>query len=229
MELLSTDAVNINQEDIINNVVFSLSSSCLQILLWTAHKYLEHIVGNMPLILLASPGSELWRWSSPDSVCQRQKLPIDHIASPFGNLSAHDYLASLALSQMSQNNLQGMYLSSKAKYSSVGLIEEKSLGIMNCLEFKFLFLGMYEQKTATFVWQALNTITCIHLQWFAWRSAEFQVSWKLTHQSSSRVILCMNSFLNWHFHPVTEHLYWNVLVIFHLCLGLHLSFHFSSG
>jgi hypothetical protein len=94
-------------------------------------------------------------------------LPIDHIASPFGNLSAHDYLASLALSQMSQNNLQGMYLSSKAKYSSVGLIEEKSLGIMNCLEFKFLFLGMYEQKTATFVWQALNTITCIHLQWFA--------------------------------------------------------------
>lgn len=82
MELLSTDAVNINQEDIINNVVFSLSSLCLQISLWTAHKHLEHIVGNMPLILLALSGSKLWRCSSPDSVCQQQKKPIDHIRLP---------------------------------------------------------------------------------------------------------------------------------------------------
>lgn len=37
-----------------------------------------------------------------------------------------------------------MYLLSKVKYSSVGLIEEKFFGIMNCLEFKFLFFGMYE-------------------------------------------------------------------------------------
>lgn len=164
MELLSTDAVNINQEDIINNVVFSLSSSCLQILLWTAHKYLEHIVGNMPLILLASSGSKLWRWSSPDSVCQQQKEPIDHIAPAFGSLSAHDYLASLALSQMSHNNLQGMYLSSRAKYSSVSFTEGKSFGIMNCLEFKFLFPGMYEQKTVALMWQALNPQIYTHLQ-----------------------------------------------------------------
>lgn len=146
MKLLSTDAVNINQEDIINNVVFSLSSSCLQISLWAAHKYLEHIVGNMPLILLAFPGSKLWRWSSPDNVCQQQKKPIDHIASPFGSLSAHDYLASLALSQMSQNNLQGMYLSSRAKCITMSLIGGKSFGIMNCLQFEILFLGVNEQS-----------------------------------------------------------------------------------
>lgn len=146
MALLSTDAVNINQEDIVNNVVFSLSSSCLQILLWTAHKYLAHIVGNMPLILLACSGSKLWCCSSPDSVCQQQKKPIDHIASPFGSLSAHDYLASLALSQMSQNNLQGMYPSSRAKCITVSLIGGKSFEIMNCLQFKILFLGANEQS-----------------------------------------------------------------------------------
>lgn len=145
MELLSTDAVNINQEDIINNVVFSLSSLCLQISLWTAHKYLEHIVGNMPLILLASSGSKLWRWSSTDSVCQQQKKPIDHSASPFGSLSAQDYLASLALSQMSQNNLQGMCLSSRAKCITMSLIGGKSFGIMNCLQFTILFFGINEQ------------------------------------------------------------------------------------
>lgn len=156
MELLSTDAVNMNQEDIINNVVFSLSSSCLQISLWTAHKYLEHIVGSMPLILLAFSGFKLWRWSSPDSVCQQQKKPIDHIPSPFGSLSAHDYLASLALSQMSPNNLQGMYLSSRAKYSSMSLIEGKSFGIMNCLQFKILFLGIYEQLKSKLPLQAPN-------------------------------------------------------------------------
>lgn len=146
MELLSTDAVNINQEDIINNVAFSLSSSCLQISLWTAHKYLEHIVGNMPLILLASSGSKLWRWSSTDSVCQQQKKPIDHNASPFGSLSAHDYLASLALSQMSQNNLQGMCLSRRAKCITMSLIGGKSFGIMNCLQFTILFFGINEQS-----------------------------------------------------------------------------------
>lgn len=153
MELLSTDAVNINQEDIINNVVFSLSSSCLQISLWTAHKYLEHIVGNMPLILLAFSGSKLWCWSSPDSVCQQQKKPIDHISSPFGSLSAHDYLASLALSQMSRNNLLGVYLSWKAKCMTMSLIGGKSFGIMNCLQFKILFLGMNEQpKSKLTLW-----------------------------------------------------------------------------
>lgn len=65
---------------------------------------------------------------------------------PFGSLSAHDYLASLALSQMSQNNLQGMYLSSRAKYRAMSLIGGKSFGIMNCLQFKILFLGIYEQS-----------------------------------------------------------------------------------
>lgn len=155
MELLSTDAVNINQEDIINNVVLSLSSSCLQISLWTAHKYLEHIVGNMPLILLAFSGSKLWCWSSPDSVCQQQKKPIDHIASPFGSLSAHDYLASLALSQMSQNNLQEMYLSGRAKCITLSLIGGKSFGIMNCLQFKISFLGTNEQlKSKLTLWDA---------------------------------------------------------------------------
>lgn len=228
MELLSTDAVNINQEDIINNVVFSLSSSCLQILLWTAHKYLEHIVGNMPLILLASSGSKLWRWSGPDSVCQQQKTPIDHIASAFGSLSAHDYLASLALSQMSQNNLQGMYLSSRAKYSSVSLIEGKLFGIMNCLELKFLFLGMYEQKTVALMWQALYPQICPHLQCIVGRVCRIPDIFEAKPSVILRVILCMNSFLSWHFHSVTEHLYWNVLVIFHLCLGLHSSFHLSS-
>lgn len=146
MELLSTDAVNINQEDIINNVVFSLSSSCLQISLWKAHKYLEHIVGNTPLILLAFSGSKLWRWSSPDSVCQQQKTAIDHNASPFGSLSAHDYLASFALSQMSQNNLQRMYLSSRAKCITMSSIGGKSFGVMNCLQFKILFLVINEQS-----------------------------------------------------------------------------------
>lgn len=99
----------------------------------------------MPLILLAFSGSKLWRWSSSDSVCQQQKKPIDHIASPFGSLSAHDYLASLALSQMSQNNLQGMYLSSRAKCITMSLIEEKSFGIMNYLQFKILFLGINKE------------------------------------------------------------------------------------
>lgn len=142
MELLSTDAVNINQKDIINNVVFSLSSSCLQILLWTAHKYLDHIVGNMPLILLAFSGSKLWCWSFPDTVCQQQKKPIDHFTFPFGSLSAHYYLASLALSQMSQNNLQEMYLSRRVKCITVRLIGSKSVGVINCLPFKILFCGI---------------------------------------------------------------------------------------
>lgn len=65
---------------------------------------------------------------------------------------------------MSHNNLQGMYLSSRTKYSSVSLTEGKSFGIMNCLEFKFSFLGMYEQKTVELMWQALNPQIYTHLQ-----------------------------------------------------------------
>ena len=45
---------------------------------------------------------------------------------------------------MSQNNLQGMCLSSRAKCITVSLIGGKSFGIMNCLQLKILF---FDQET----------------------------------------------------------------------------------
>lgn len=189
MELLSTDAANINQEEIINNVVFSLSSSCLQILLWTAHKYLEHIVGNMPLIVPASAGSKLWCRSSPDSVCQQQRKTIDHITSPFGSLSAHDYLAWLALSQMSQNNLRGMCLFSRAKYRARSLIRGKSFGIVNCLQLKIVFLGIYEQSEIRAYFASSKSINlCLFAIYFFFlnhlQSPKYLGSWPINHSQS---------------------------------------------
>lgn len=57
---------------------------------------------------------------------------------------------------MSQNDLQGMDLSGRAKHSSMSLIEGKSFGIMNCLQFKILLLGIYEQSNSKLTLSAPN-------------------------------------------------------------------------